>query len=123
MKTEKQHNKAILCFVEENKTLKEKIVKLEKELEQSRDLKTIIQKLAGYTDTLTNISTLTSSGGTWVSAHLPDNVLVYVDDILGGKVIKQEGVKCLVIGKDGTVKTGLTKQEYDKGFTYKLVRK
>lgn len=53
---------------------------------------------------------------------LPDTVLQYTDDILGGKVIKQEGNKCLVIAKDGTVKTGLTNAKVDKGYTYKLVR-
>jgi hypothetical protein len=58
----------------------------------------------------------------WDNITLPDTVLQYVDDILGGKVIKQEGTKCLVIDKDGNVKTGLTKQKADKGFSYKLVR-
>jgi hypothetical protein len=48
--------------------------------------------------------------------------LQYVDDILGGKVIKQDGTKCLVISKDGEVKTGLTKQKPDKNYNYKLVR-
>lgn len=46
----------------------------------------------------------------------------YTDDILGGKVIKQEGTKCLIISKDGDVKTGLTKSKPDKGYKYKLVR-
>jgi hypothetical protein len=59
-----------------------------------------------------------------ISSHysLPDNVLQYIDDILGGKVIKQEGNKCLVIDKKGNVKTGLTKEKVDKGYEYKLVR-
>lgn len=62
-------------------------------------------------------------GATWsTTLNLPDTVLQYADDILGGKVIKQEGNKCLVIAKDGTVKTGLTKAKADKGYTYKLVR-
>lgn len=53
---------------------------------------------------------------------LSDNVLQYVDDILGGKVIKQEANKVIVIAKDGTVKTGPTKSNNDKGYSYKLVR-
>jgi hypothetical protein len=67
---------------------------------------------------------LSFSTATWSNAiaHLPDTVLQYTEDILGGKVIKQEGNKCLVITKDGTVKTGLTKAKVDKGYTYKLVR-
>lgn len=53
---------------------------------------------------------------------LPENVLVYVDDMLGGKVIKQEATKCIYIDKNGNIKTGLTKQKSDKGFSYKLIR-
>lgn len=56
------------------------------------------------------------------SIVLPDDVLQYTDDILGGKVIKQEGTKCLVISKDGKVTEGLTKQKADKGYSYKLIR-
>ena len=49
-------------------------------------------------------------------------MLQYTEDILGGKVIKQEGTKCIVIDKNGDVEIGLTKQKADKGYNYKLQR-
>jgi len=100
----------------------EKILKLEQEIREAKDLKTILEKLSS--SSLTADFTLGySSGYSSRSIELPDNVLVHVDDLLGGKVIKQEGNKCLVIEKDGTVKTGLTKEKMDKGYSYKLLRK
>lgn len=111
----------------------EKNYKLEKELQEAKNLKNVLEILATKTGIPTpkygNDSCLTidyATGVSWskinTNFNLPDNVLQYVDDILGGKVIKQEGNKCLVIAKDGTVKTGLTKAKVDKGYSYKLVR-
>lgn len=99
----------------------------EKELQQARDLTSIIKNQVTLGDkilTLTNSSFLRlDSTGSRYELNFPDNVLVYVDDLLGGKVIKQEGTKCIVIEQDGSVKTGLTKSDADKGFNYKLLRK
>lgn len=53
---------------------------------------------------------------------LTDDVAIYVPDILGGKVLKQEGTKCIKIDNQGKVTEGLTKQKPDKGFNYKLIR-
>lgn len=92
---------------------------LKKELEEARNLKLIIEKL--YPLYSMEGSILSGSNGSW-SLNLPDNVLQYTEDILGGKVIRQEGNKCLVVDKEGKVKTGLTKQKVDKGYRYKLVR-
>lgn len=104
-------------------TYKEHCEILEKELKQAKDLKEILNKFSSMSINGFNFATV---GGCFDIGYggitLPDNVLVYVDDILGGKVIKQEGNKCLVIDKDGNVKTGLTKQKPDKGYNYKLVR-
>lgn len=97
----------------------EKNLKLEKELSQAKDLKDILNKFSGLL-TGEGITFNTVSGG-W-SLNLPDHVLQYTEDILGGKVIKQEGTKALVIDKNGNVKTGLTKQKPDKGYSYKLIR-
>jgi len=122
MITNKKHNQII---EHKDKTINDyyaKIVKLEKELEQAKDLKLILEKLYPkfiYGSSVIGVNF--SSDG--YKLDLGENVLVYVDDILGGKVIKQEGNKCLVIDNDGTVKTGLTKQKVDKGYSYKLVRK
>jgi len=127
MKTEKTHNRII---EHKDKTINdylEKILKLEKEikegkeeLREAKDLKTILDRFSSIS---INGRGFTVSGGNWhTELVLPDTVLQYTEDILGGKVIKQEGTKCLVIGKDGIVKTGLTKEKADKGYSYKLVR-
>ena len=117
MKTNKTHNRII---TELKETYAEKHAKLTAELKEARDLKTILDRFSSLTINGTGFAL---SGGTWnTELVLSDTYLQYVEDILGGKVIKQEGTKCLVIGKDGTVKAGLTKEKADKGYTYKLVR-
>ena len=119
--SKKKHNQII---EHKDKTINDyftKITKLEKELGEAKDLKTILNKFSSIT---INGMDWGISGGSWsaVPMTIPDTVLQYTDDILGGKVIKQEGVKCLVIDSKGDVKTGLTKQKADKGYSYKLVR-
>jgi exopolysaccharide biosynthesis protein len=117
MKTNKTHNRIIAELKEE---YAQKHKSLTAELKEAKDLKTILNRLSSLT---INGNGFDMSGGSWnTEIVLPDTVLQYVEDILGGNVIKQEGIKCLVIGKDGTVKTGLTKEKADKGYTYKLVR-
>lgn len=107
--------------------LLKKIQSLEKELTEAKDLQNILMVLAektGISVPKVNgyLSFRDGSIGWEDNFHLPDNVLVQVDDILGGKVTKQEGIKCIIIEKDGSVKTGLTKQNSDDGYDYKLVR-
>ena len=127
MKTDKTHNRII---EHKDKTINDylsKILKLEKETEElkeeikeAKDLKIILDRFSSLT---INGMGFSVSGGNWeTKLTLPDTVLQYTEDILGGKVIKQEGTRCLVIGKDGTVNTGLTKEKADKGYGYKLVR-
>lgn len=90
------------------------------EKEKNTDLKEILNKLSSIK---INGLSYSDTGGTWKTDFtVSDNVLVYVDDILGGKVIKQEGVTCVVVSKDGNTRIGLTKQKPDKGFNYKLIR-
>lgn len=135
--TKKEHNKKIEEHKKVNvilfKQLEEKeaeikqgyekhieiVAKLEQEIKEARDLKLILEKL--YPLYSMNGSVVGMNGSSW-NLNLPDTVLQYTEDILGGKVIKQEGTKCLVVDKDGNVKTGLTKQKSDKGYSYKLVR-
>lgn len=103
----------------------DEIKDLKVRLDKANDFKAILEKLTDKTlnnsVTLNSISYMNAITGS-PQLNISDNVLVYVDDILGGKVIKQEGIKCLVLNKDGDVKTGLTKQPADKGYSYKLVR-
>jgi len=90
-------------------------------LVKAEDLKEILKKVSSPDISVGDFLFATGSGHN-IHLELGDDVLVYVEDILGGKVIKQEGTKCLVVDNEGNVKTGLTKQKPDKGFTYKLVR-
>jgi len=114
----KNYKKAYLITKEIEKLKDQKIEQLEKELQEARNLKEILDRLSSIK--FNGIDFL-ACGGSW-DLNLPDYVLQYTDDILGGKVIKQEGTKCIVISKEGTVKEGLTKQKADKGYGYKLVR-
>lgn len=120
MITNKKHNQII---EHKNKTINDylsKILKLEQELKEAKDLKAILEKVSSMSVNGINFS---ACGGTfYTETNLSENVLVYVDDMLGGKVIKQEGTKCVVLDKNGNMTTGLTKQKPDKGFNYKLIR-
>ena len=117
----KKHNHII---EHKNQTINDyyaKIVKLEKELEQAKNLENILKKFDHNISSLTNNNYFTPISGGY-ELNLPDTVLQYTEDILGGKVIKQEGTKCIVIDKNGDVEIGLTKQKADKGYNYKLQR-
>ena len=117
MKTEKQHLKVVN---ELRKSLSEEVLSLREELKQAKDLSKILDKFSSLTIDGKGYASVNGSWSTEVK--LPDTVLQYEEDILGGRVIKQEGIKCLIVDKEGNVKTGLTKQDKDKGFNYKLVR-
>jgi hypothetical protein len=127
MKTEKtikhllreQEKELYERYEDKSKYLIERIKELECQLEESRNLKAILDRMSKLTIDGKGFSV---TDGSWRTANLPDNVLVYVDDILGGKVIKQEGIKCIVIKSDGTVQEGLTSRERDPKYNYKLVR-
>lgn len=116
MITNKKHNRIIKELQEE---YAQKHKKLTEELKEDKDLKLILEKLYPVNEWLTSIGSITTGS---YELRLPDTVLQYTENILGGEVIKQEGIKCLIVDKDGNVKTGLTKQKADKGYSYKLIR-
>jgi hypothetical protein len=113
-----------------NKTYKElidKITNLElrcyeysAKLEKAENLKDILDKMTSMT--INGIGFANAMGSWNLNMDLPDNVAQYVEDMLGGKVIKQEANKVIKIDQQGNVTTGLTKQAKDKGFSYKLIR-
>jgi hypothetical protein len=111
--SKKKHNQIIEHKDKSINDSQAKVIKLEQELKEARDLKSILEKLYPLHDFVNGIGSVNISGG--YSLNLPDTVLQYTEDIL-------EGTKCIVIEADGTVKTGLTKQKRDTGFTYKLIR-
>ena len=93
---------------------------LQKKYAEARDFKVILTKLAdkaGTTVSMAYVDDLVGSGG-----HIPDDVARYVEDLFGGKVIEQEANKAILIGKDGSIKTGHTRKACDKGREYKLVQ-
>lgn len=103
-----------------NKKHNEIVKALEERITFYTNLAYIVERLTEKT--LHASSCLTFNGIDNMTWHFPDNVAQYVDDIvLGGKVIKQEGTKAIVIGLDGTVKEGLTKKKPRDGYTYVLV--
>ena len=109
--TKKKHKQIVEDLISTNKDLSNK-------LDEARNLKAILEKLTpegGYV--LVN-----NFWNTAIASGLPDSIAHYVDDILGGHVIKQEGTKCLVVDKQGAVRSGLTKQKPDEGYNYKLIR-
>lgn len=118
--SKKKHNQII---EHKDKTINDYLTKinyLEKELDRAQDLKTILEKL--YPLYTVKGLGLNFTGSSSAELILPDHIPVYVEDILGGKVIKQEATKVIRITKDGEVKTGLTKQKADKNYFYKLIR-
>ena len=96
-----------------------KIQKLEEELEKAKDFKSILTKLSEKDYSFMGTGFNVTGGG---SISFTEDVAIYVDDLLGGKVIKQEGTPCIRINSRGKVKEGLTKEKADEGFSYKLVR-
>ncbi len=77
-----------------------------------------------YTEPSLGVYNIHASSGcsTTIKQELSDNVAVYVDDLAGGKVIKQEANKCVKINKEGEIEEGYTKKKCDKGYSYKLIR-
>ena len=118
--TKRKHNKIVKIKDGDIVFYLTQIDDLKKELAEAKNLQSILNKLSGFT---LNGLAYCDTGGDWrVKMDLPDTVLQYTDDILGGQVIKQEGTKCLIVDKNGKVKEGLTKQKADKGYSYKLIR-
>jgi len=105
-----------------NQIVEDLLYKHSQELEKAQNLKSILESLHQNLVTLKGDYSVMMGVCGVGELNLPDNVLQYTEDILGGKVIKQEGTKCLVVDKQGNVKEGLTKQKADKGYSYKLVR-
>lgn len=80
---------------------------------------------AGRKDFLTadSIHGLAVACGGGYEITLPDNVPVYVEDVLGGKVIKQEATPVTILDEKGKATYGYTKDKADKGRAYKLIQK
>lgn len=119
-------NMELSCVRSRNIDLIQEVNKLRVDLHRANDLKDILNQLAQRVQSETKINGgigLNITGGDHVyNIELGDHVPVYVDDLFGGKVIKQEANKAIKIDKHGNVKTGLTKQKVDTGYNYRLER-
>lgn len=99
------------------------IADLKQEVRNAKDLRLILEKLYPLQAKFDcGSGKLGAVGAPHFS--ISDDIAQYVTDLLvsGGKVIKQEATKAIVISKEGEVKTGLTREKPDEGYTYKLVR-
>ena len=114
----KTHRKILDSEIEKSRVFYDKIIKdLQERLKKAENLESVLSKFSSiFGDGDLKFS---YSMGT---INLGDDVLVYVDDLFGGKVIKQEGIPAIKIETNGVVRTGITKQKADKGYSYKLVR-
>lgn len=103
-----------------NKRLKEKDIALESRAGQS----CCSCDLCGVTPNLLTIDDMIEPYMKHFSApvDLSDDIAVYVPDLVGGKVIKQEANRCIKINKEGDIEEGYTRKRCDKGFNYKLIR-
>ena len=118
MKTNRQHKEIVDKII---KGYEGEIALLRIELSQAKDLKRILEKI--YPPFVTGGANFVfGSNGEAGKLILPREFAEYVDDLFGGKVLKQEGNMAIKIDKNGEVQKGLTKQKVDKGYTYKLVR-
>lgn len=95
--------------------------KLRLELREAKNLKDVLDKLTGRIGSEivcgTGLSYSTSAG-----LRMDDTVAQYVADYFGGKVIKQEATKLLIIDGNGTTHNYYTRKPADKGYSYKLIR-
>ena len=102
----------------------EQIKELYKKLDEKSDLKDILECLSDKIKLSINGVDDINWWISWWWLSLGDDVAVYVDDLIdGGKVIKQEGNKAIIIDKEWNIKTGLTKKKTNKWYKYVLVRK
>jgi len=109
-----------------NKKHEEIVRQLKYDIKFYQTLSVILNKLVDRSNELTVASNNflhKDDAESLVRKNLPKEVAVYVDDIItGGKVIKQEATKAIVISPEGDVKQGWTKLEPQEDFSYCLVR-
>lgn len=107
------------------------IASLKEQLQDAKNLKYVLETLADKTGIpsfdknsyiITDFNWTLWSVNVW-EMELPDKYLCYEEDILWGKVIKQEANKCIIIDEYWNVDVWITKQDCDKWRKYKLVQK
>lgn len=113
--TKYRHNKIVEQYREHIKNLTETLnrkEKFEEILEKLTD-----KSIAGWGKLDTCVS------GTNVMSCLDDSIPQYVEDVHGGRVIKQEATPVTILDKKGKATYGMTKQPPHKGRAYQLIQK
>jgi dihydrodipicolinate synthase/N-acetylneuraminate lyase len=120
--TKKYHNQVIEHKDKSINDSQARVLKLEQELKEARDLKNVLEKVTDkmdfYGKSIAGFDGLICGG----ELILPQQYAKFVDDYFGGKVIEQTANKVVIIGKDGTVRYAKTAKPNDKGYGYKLIR-
>ena len=113
--TKYRHNKIVGQYEEAIKDLKEAIWRRDALVE-------VVDKLVDKTNELT-ADYSSCIGSSDVMSHLDDSVPRYIEDVNGGKVIKQEATPVTILDADGIATYGFTKEAPDKGRKYQLKQK
>jgi len=111
--TKYKHNKLVAEY-------EQAIDDLKKTLNCRNDIVEILDRLTDKeTSPFVSVSNSFVAGDD-VMSHLDDSVPRYVEDVNGGKVIKQEATPVTILDEDGKATYGYTKESPDKGKKYQL---
>ena len=116
------HNKIVKEYQDALDVQKENINRKEKFEEICEKLTDIVGKIdvRAYENIVSSGQGFATTVDLDVMAKLDDSVAQYVDDYFGGKVIKQEATKLIVIDEKGKATYHHTKKRPNKGKVYKL---
>ncbi len=110
--TKYRHNKIVAKYENHIEDLREA-------LNRKESFEKIMDKLVDKTNYLVGMSDTLVSGAD-IMASLDDSVPRYVEDVNGGRVIKQEATPVTILDENGKATYGLTKEAPDKGKRYQL---
>jgi len=110
----KNYKKRCEVYKIETNMLREKIEELEKKLDKAERLESIFDKLFSSIDGCLNlVGGLDISKGMFNTLNVKTvnggEPAVYINDLFGDKVIRQESYKAILIDKEGNVTEGRTK--------------
>ena len=102
-----------------------KIAELQKELQEAKNLKEILEKLT-HSNLLTKNTLIGHDSAVFLDFDSSVKTILdtrFVKDAVTGKtIIKDNGIKTITISKEGEITEGLTEEKPDKGYKYKLIR-
>lgn len=127
--SKKKHKEIIITCMKDQANevaeYKKRILALEDALKEAKDFKDLFNKVAiKFNDCImvNDVNNCFVSIENGFELKLPENVPVYVEDMLGGKVIRQESIPVTKLDKKGKATYGYTKAEPTKGREYLLIQ-